>query len=53
MDVKNLGSSRICVVTDSNVAKLHAMHQVIAALEAEDLRYTVFDRTVVEPKESS
>ena len=53
MDFKNMGSRRVCVVTDKNVAKLDAMHQVIEALTREGVDFTVYDGTRVEPKDSS
>ena len=53
MDFKNMGSKRVCVVTDINVSKLDAMRQVSEALGKEGIEYTVFERTMVEPKDSS
>ncbi|KAH0836948.1 Hydroxyacid-oxoacid transhydrogenase, mitochondrial [Fonsecaea pedrosoi] len=53
MDVKNLGSKRVCVVTDTNIQGLHAMQQVHQSLDREALSYTVFNKVVVEPKEHS
>ncbi|MCJ1245370.1 hypothetical protein MMC30_002574 [Trapelia coarctata] len=53
MDFKNMGVKRVCVVTDVNVAKLDAMRQVVEGLEREGIGYTVYDRTRVEPKDSS
>jgi len=53
MDFKNMGAKRVCVVTDANVAKLDAMKQVIEGLSREGIDFTVFERTMVEPKDSS
>lgn len=53
MDFKNMGSKRVCVVTDPNVAKLDAMKQVVEGLSQEGVDFTVFDQTRVEPKDSS
>ncbi|KAI9872656.1 MAG: hypothetical protein M1830_001362 [Pleopsidium flavum] len=53
MDFKNMGAKRVCVVTDANVAKLDAMKQVIEGLNREGIEFTVFERTMVEPKDSS
>jgi alcohol dehydrogenase class IV len=50
MDFKNMGAKRVCVVTDANVAKLDAMKQVIEGLSREGIDFTVFERTMVEPK---
>lgn len=53
MDFKNLGAKRVCVVTDSNVAKLEAMKQAVEGLTKEKIEFAVFERTMVEPKDSS
>lgn len=53
MDLKNLGANRVCVVTDINVAKLDAMKQAVEGLRKENIEFTVFERTMVEPKDSS
>lgn len=53
MDLKNLGSKRVCVVTDETVDKLHAMKQVREALDRENIHYEVFNKTKIEPKDSS
>lgn len=53
MDFKNMGSKKVCVVTDRNVAKLDAMKQVHEALTREGVDYSVYSTTTVEPKDSS
>jgi hydroxyacid-oxoacid transhydrogenase len=53
MDVKNMEAKRVMVVTDSTVAKLDAMKQVIEGLEREGVQYNVYDKVRVEPKDSS
>lgn len=53
MDLKNIGANRVCVVTDSNVAKLDAMRQVEEGLTREGIEFTVFDQVRIEPKDSS
>ncbi|KAF2472558.1 Fe-containing alcohol dehydrogenase [Lindgomyces ingoldianus] len=53
MDFKNLGSKRVMVVTDGNVKKLDAMRQVVQGLEREGVPFEVFDKVMVEPKDSS
>lgn len=53
MDFKNIGAKRVCVVTDGNVAKLDAMKQVAEGLSREQIEFTVYPSTVVEPKDSS
>jgi hydroxyacid-oxoacid transhydrogenase len=53
MDLKNMGSKRVCVVTDATVDKLTAMEQVRDALTREGINFKVFNKTRVEPKDSS
>ena len=53
MDFKNMGAKRVCVVTDVNVAKLDAMKQAVQGLEREGIPFTVYEGTMVEPKDSS
>ncbi|EER41381.1 NAD-dependent methanol dehydrogenase [Histoplasma capsulatum H143] len=53
MDFKNLGAKRVCVVTDSNVAKLDVMKHSIVALTEEDVEFTIYDKVRVEPKDYS
>lgn len=53
MDLKNMGAKNVAVVTDGTVDKLRAMEQVRAALGEENINYQVFNRTRVEPKDSS
>lgn len=53
MDLKNLDAQNVVVVTDRTVDKLRAMQQVRDALDSEGIRYTVFNRTRIEPKDVS
>lgn len=53
MDLTNMGAKRVCVVTDSNVLKLHAMKQVVEALTTEGIEFRLYDNVQVEPKDSS
>lgn len=53
MDFTNMGTKKICVVTDANVAQLDAMKNAVEGLTREGLEFAVFDRTAVEPKDSS
>lgn len=53
MDFKNMGSQRVCVVTDRNVDKLDAMRQVREALTREGINFKVFADVRIEPKDSS
>ena len=53
MDLQELGSQRVLVVTDSRVAKLPPVQTVCESLAKEGLEYSVFDRVRVEPNEAS
>ncbi|KAI4172752.1 MAG: hypothetical protein LQ343_003344 [Gyalolechia ehrenbergii] len=53
MDFKHMGAKKVCVVTDTNVAKLNAMKQAVEGLNREEVEFTVYERTMVEPKDSS
>ena len=53
MDFKNIGATRVCVVTDQNVVKLDAMKQVVEGLSREGVEFVVYQGTMVEPKDSS
>ncbi|KAL7904405.1 Dehydroquinate synthase-like protein [Trichoderma velutinum] len=53
MDLKNLGSKRVCVVTDQTVNQLDAMRQVRESLDREGINYKVYSDVRIEPKDSS
>lgn len=53
MDFKNMKSKRVMIVTDNNVAKLDAMRQCIEGLDAEGIKYEVYQNARVEPKDTS
>jgi hydroxyacid-oxoacid transhydrogenase len=53
MDLKNMNVKRVAVVTDETVDKLDAMRQVREALTREGIDFRVFNKTRVEPKDSS
>ena len=53
MDFKNMGVKKVCVVTDTTVAKLEAMKQVVEGLETEGIDFVVYAKVAVEPKDTS
>lgn len=53
MDFRNMGSRRVCVVTDETVDKLDAMRQVREGLTREGITFEVFNKVKIEPKDSS
>ncbi|PTB67205.1 Dehydroquinate synthase-like protein [Trichoderma citrinoviride] len=53
MDLQNLGSKRVCVVTDQTVNQLDAMKQVRESLDREGINFKVYSDVRIEPKDSS
>ncbi|KAL8736749.1 MAG: hypothetical protein Q9166_000115 [cf. Caloplaca sp. 2 TL-2023] len=53
LDFKNMGAKKVCVVTDANVSKLDVMNQVVEGLNQQGVEFTAYERTMVEPKDSS
>ncbi len=53
MDLADLGVQNVLVVTDPHIAKLAAVQNVLASLEANRVRFAVFDRVRVEPSYES
>ncbi|KAH0491480.1 hypothetical protein TgHK011_002910 [Trichoderma gracile] len=53
MDLQNLGSKRVCVVTDQTVNQLEAMRQVRESLDRQGINYKVYSDVRIEPKDSS
>lgn len=53
MDLRNMGAKRVAVVTDETVDGLDAMRQVREALDQEGVKYEVFNKVHVEPKDYS
>jgi len=53
MDFKNIRAKKVLVVTDSTIAQLRPMQVAIEALESEGIKYEVYDKVHVEPKDYS
>ncbi|KAI9723835.1 MAG: hypothetical protein M1828_004085 [Chrysothrix sp. TS-e1954] len=53
MDFKNMKSQKVMIVTDSTVAQLDAMKQVREGLDSEGIKYEIYQKTRVEPKDTS
>lgn len=53
MDFTNLGAKKVMVVTDKTVRQLDAMKQVVEGLDREGIKYEIYDKTRVEPKDYS
>ena len=53
MDVQNLGIKKVLVVTDKTVGKLLPMMNTIQSLEQHGVKYEIFDKVRVEPKDYS
>jgi len=52
-DMKKLGSSRVMVVTDSNLSNSEPVSVVLEALQEENIKAVLFDRARVEPTDHS
>jgi hydroxyacid-oxoacid transhydrogenase len=52
-DMKELGATKVMVVTDSNVAKMEPVRITLKALEDEGLEAELYDKTNVEPTDAS
>jgi hydroxyacid-oxoacid transhydrogenase len=53
MDVQNMGIKKVLVVTDQTVGKLLPMKNTIESLEQHGVKYEIFDKVRVEPKDYS
>lgn len=53
MDFANMGARKVGVYTDSTVAKLLPMKMAIESLETAGVPYEIFDKTRVEPNQTS
>ncbi|KAK4699696.1 hydroxyacid-oxoacid transhydrogenase, partial [Phenoliferia sp. Uapishka_3] len=53
MDFKNQGATKVGVYTDSTVAKLLPMQMAIESLELAGVPYEIYDKTRVEPNQTS
>ena len=52
-DMKDLGASRVAIVTDPRVAKTIACERAIEALDTQRIPYAVYDRVCCEPTSES
>jgi alcohol dehydrogenase class IV len=53
MDFTNMKAKKVMVLTDKTIAKLRPMKVAIEALEREGIKYEVYDKVRVEPKDYS
>src|SRR5579883_1907192 len=53
MDLAEFGSQHVLVVTDPVIAKLPPVQTALESLEANRIRFTVYDRVRVEPTDES
>ena len=53
MDVQNLGVNKVLVLTDETVGKLLPMKNTIQSLEEHGVKYEIFDKVRIEPKDYS
>lgn len=53
MDFVNMKAKKVLILTDKTVAKLRPMKVAVEALEREGVRYEIYDKVRVEPKDYS
>src|SRR5208282_6262890 len=53
MDIQNLGVNKVLVLTDPTVGKLLPMKNTIQSLEEHGVKYEIFDKVRIEPKDYS
>lgn len=51
MDFANMGIDKVALFTDSNLAQLHAVQTTIKSLEKSGIKYDVYDKVIIEPKD--
>src|SRR5690242_15509102 len=52
-DLADMGAKHVLVVTDQTLRSLQPVQTVLESLDANKIRYTVFDRVRVEPTDES
>lgn len=53
MDFVNMKAKKVLILTDKTVAKLRPMKVAVEALEREGVKYEIYDKVRVEPKDYS
>ena len=53
MDLADLGARRVMVVTDPTLARLPPVQSVLDSLDANGVRFTLYDRVSIEPTDAS
>jgi len=53
MDVADLGVRNVLVLTDPGLKNLRPVHTVLESLDAQGIRYSLYDRVRVEPTDES
>lgn len=53
MDMQNLGSKKICLMTDSNLVNLPPVKTAMDSLAKYGIEFEIYDRVRVEPTEQS
>ena len=52
-DVTNMNLKNVCLVTDANMVNLPPVKQTLDSLHKNNIKYSVYDKTRVEPTDSS
>ncbi|KAM8966451.1 hydroxyacid-oxoacid transhydrogenase, mitochondrial [Pelodytes ibericus] len=53
MDLKNLGTKNVCVMTDQNLAQLSPVKAVLNSLARNNIHFSLYDNVRVEPTDAS
>ena len=53
MDLTDMGADHVAVVADPNLSGSKSVDTVLASLDSQEVRYTVFDRVRIEPTDES
>ncbi|XP_048577760.1 hydroxyacid-oxoacid transhydrogenase, mitochondrial isoform X2 [Nematostella vectensis] len=53
MDFKNLGVRKVCLITDSKLARLPPVEQAVESLVTHGVNHEVYDKTRIEPTDAS
>jgi hydroxyacid-oxoacid transhydrogenase len=52
MDLVNMKAKKVCVMTDTNIAKLPPLKTALDSLTREGVKFEVYDKVRVEPTEA-
>ncbi|KAJ1993420.1 hypothetical protein H4R33_000675 [Dimargaris cristalligena] len=53
MDLRNLKTKKVCVLTDPNLKDLHPVQEALRSLNDHNVNYVLYDRVRIEPSDAS